>query len=100
MCIIYSIIGCFLINMASDRHKYGKEANIGNLEIRKSGRVGQTGKTTMIRRITVREDGVSRHHRGVIEGPPETPQTSRHYRIKGCEGAPELGSQFAERLPP
>ena len=45
------------------------------------------GKTTPIRRIAVRETGVSRHHEGLIEGPPETPQTSEHYRIEGFKGA-------------
>ena len=33
-------------------------------------------KTTAIRRTTVRETSVSRHHGGTIEGPPETPRTS------------------------
>ena len=34
------------------------------------------GKTTAVRLIAVRETGVSRHHGGPIEGPPETPRTS------------------------
>ena len=39
------------------------------------------GKTTAVRLIAVRETGVSRHHGGPIEGPPETPRTSEHYRL-------------------
>ena len=34
------------------------------------------------RLIAVRETGVSRHHGGSIEGPPETPRTSQHYHFK------------------
>ena len=44
--------------------------------------VSQSGKTTAIRRITVRETSVSRHHGGPIGGHPETPSTSHQYRIK------------------
>ena len=44
----------------------------------------QTRKAkTAIRRTAVRETGVSRHHGGPIEGPPETPRTSQHYHIEG-----------------
>ena len=32
-----------------------------------------------------RETGVSRHQGGPIEGPPETPSTSQHYRTKELE---------------
>ena len=42
----------------------------------------QTRKTTAIRRVAVRETGVSRHHGGPIEGPPETPRKSLYYRIE------------------
>ena len=35
--------------------------------------------------LAVRETGVSRHHGGPIEGPPETPRTSQHYRIEGIK---------------
>ena len=40
-------------------------------------------KTTAIRRAAVRETSVSRHHRGTIEGPTETPRTSEHNHIEG-----------------
>ena len=46
----------------------------------------QTGKTSPIRLIAVRETGVSRHQGGPIEGPPETPRTSQHYRTEGGMG--------------
>ena len=36
-----------------------------------------------IRRIAVRETGVSRHHGERMERPPETPRTSQHYPIEG-----------------
>ena len=39
-------------------------------------------KTTAIRLIAVQETGVSRHQGGPIEGPPEIPRTSQHYRIE------------------
>ena len=38
------------------------------------------------RLITVRETSVSRHQGGSIEGPPEIPRTSQHYRIEGIKG--------------
>ena len=31
--------------------------------------------------IAVRETGFTRHRGGPIEGPPETPRASQHYRI-------------------
>ena len=34
----------------------------------------------------VRETSVSLHHGGPIEGPPETPRTSQHYRVEGIKG--------------
>ena len=40
--------------------------------------------------MPVRETGVSRHQEAPIEGPPETPRTSQHYRI---EGLPDLGTK-------
>ena len=40
-----------------------------------------------IRRIAVRETGVSRHHGDPIEGPPETPCTSLHYRRDQRKGS-------------
>ena len=49
-------------------------------------------KTTTIMRIDVRETGVSRHHGVPTEGPPETPQTSKHLvleRFKESEGGLE-----------
>ena len=45
-------------------------------------------KTATDRLIAVRETGVSRHQGGPIEGPPETPRTSQHYRIEGIKGIP------------
>ena len=36
--------------------------------------------------IAVRETGVSRHQGGPLEGPPETPRKSQHYRIEGIKG--------------
>ena len=42
-----------------------------------------SGKTSLIRLIAVRETGVSRHQGGPIEGPPGTPRTSQHYHIGG-----------------
>ena len=47
-------------------------------------------KTAPIRRVAVRETGVSRYHGGPIEGPPETPRTPQHYRIKGIKGVEEM----------
>ena len=38
-------------------------------------------KNVTDRLIAVRETGVSRHQGGPIEGPPESPRTSQHYRI-------------------
>ena len=35
----------------------------------------ETGKSTTIRRISVRKTSVSRHHRRPDEDPPETPWT-------------------------
>ena len=46
-------------------------------------------KTVTDRLIAVRETGVSWHHGGPIEGPPETPRTSQHYRIEGIKGIPD-----------
>ena len=43
----------------------------------------QLNKMKIIRLIAVRETGISRHHGGQIEGPPETPRTSQHYHIEG-----------------
>ena len=38
--------------------------------------------------MAFRETGVSRHHgKGTIEGPPETPRTSQHYRIGEFKGS-------------
>ena len=45
------------------------------------------------RRSAVRETGVSRHQGGPIEGPPETPRTSQHYRIEEVKGVPDLGTK-------
>ena len=44
-------------------------------------------KTTAIRRIAVRETGVSRPHGGPIEGPPEAPRAPQRYRVEGFKGA-------------
>jgi len=49
---------------------------------------GETARTTSIRRVAVRKASVSRQHGGPIEGPPETPRTSQHYRIQGFKGDP------------
>ena len=40
--------------------------------------------------LAVRETGVSRHHGGTIESPPETSRTSQHNRIEGIKGVPNL----------
>ena len=40
-------------------------------------------KTVTDRLIAVRETDVSQHQGGPIEGPPETPRTSQHYRFCG-----------------
>ena len=40
-----------------------------------------------IQRTSVRETGVSRYHRGQIEGPPETPRTSQYNGIQGLREA-------------
>ena len=40
-------------------------------------------KITAIRRTAFHESDVSRHHVGLIEGHPETPQTSQHHGIEG-----------------
>ena len=45
------------------------------------------------RLIGVRETGVSRHHGGPIEGPPETPRTSQQYIIERIKGVPDLGTK-------
>ena len=46
-----------------------------------------SGKITAIRRIAVRETGISRYHRDPIKGSPETPRTSQHFYIGGFKGA-------------
>ena len=46
----------------------------------------QTGKTTVIRRIVVRETSVSRHHRDRIEAPLKPIGLSQHYCIEGFKG--------------
>ena len=57
-----------------------------------------------IRLIAVRETGVSRHHGGPIEGPPETPRTSQDYHIEGINyfPFPEIqrrnGEKFYQKL--
>ena len=56
----------------------------------------RSGETTPIRRIAVRENGVSRHHGGVFEGSLKTIRTSQHYRIEGFKGGPQLGPNYAE----
>ena len=43
--------------------------------------------------FAVRETDVSRHQGGPIEGAPETPRTSQHYRIEGIKGVPDLGTK-------
>ena len=43
---------------------------------------------------TARETGVSRHQGGPIEGPPETPRTSQHYRIERIKGVPDLATKW------
>ena len=50
-------------------------------------------KTATDRLIAVRETGVSRHQGGSIDGPPEIPRTSQHYRIEGIKGIPDLGTK-------
>jgi len=47
-------------------------------------------KKTAIRRIAVRETGVSRHHGGSTKGPPKPIGPSQHYRIEGFKGGPQL----------
>ena len=41
---------------------------------------------TTIRRIGVRETGVSRLHGCLIKSPIDVPRTSQHYRIEGFKG--------------
>ena len=53
---------------------------------------GAHDQTIAIRREAVRETSVSRHHGGPIDGPPETPRASQHYRIEGIKGVPDLGT--------
>ena len=54
----------------------------------------QTGKTTAIRRIAVRETHESRHHMGA----PENPQTiTQYYRIEWFGGGPQSVPHYAER---
>ena len=48
-----------------------------------------TGNATPMRRIAVRETGVSRHHGGQLE-PPEITRTSQHYCIERFSGDPQL----------
>ena len=48
--------------------------------------VHRIGKTTAIRHIAVRETRVSWHNRGQIKDLPETPRTSKHYRIGEIKG--------------
>ena len=57
------------------------------------------GKTTAIRLIAVRETGVSRHHGGSFEGPPETPRTSEYYRIEGFKWGPLIGPPLCRETP-
>ena len=48
-------------------------------------------KNTAIRRIAVRETGVSRHHRGSIQGRSETPRAIKAlYRIERCKEDPSI----------
>ena len=51
--------------------------------VRGNGNIILSVQRAPISRIAVRETGVSRHHRGPIEGLPETPRTSQHYHIEG-----------------
>ena len=55
-------------------------------------------KAVAITRIAVRETGVSWHHRGAIQSPPESPRKSQHYRIGEFKGGLQLGTHYAERL--
>ena len=48
--------------------------------------------------IAVQETGVSQHHGGPIEGPPETLRTSQHYHIEGIKGVPDLGTKGNENI--
>ena len=52
--------------------------------------MAQTKKTTSIRPKAIRETSISLHHGDPIDGPPETPQVSHHYDIKGYKGDSEL----------
>ena len=56
-----------------------------------------SGKKATIRRVAVRETGVSRHHGGPIQWPSETPRTPRHYGTEGAEGRLQLLSHYAAR---
>ena len=49
------------------------------------------------RHIAVQETSVSWHHRVPIEGPPETPGSSQHYRTEESKEGPELVPHYAER---
>ena len=63
-------------------------------------RVSRSRRTTVIRRIAVRETSVSRHHGEKIKGPPETSSESQHYRIEVFKRGPQLGLHRAERRQP
>ena len=53
-------------------------------------------KTATDRLIAVRETGVFRHQGSPIEGSPETPRTSLHYRIDGIKGVSDLAPKEME----
>ena len=57
----------------------------------------QTEKTTTIRRIAVRETGVSRHLRGLIESTLKPLGQSQHYVMEGLKEGSQLGLHYAER---
>ena len=58
----------------------------------------RAAKKSAIRRIAVREAGVSLRHGSPIKGPPETPWTiTPLYRIEGLKKSPKLVPHYAER---
>ena len=57
-------------------HSISKLALKGHLVYLCAIKFFQIGKTTAIRRIAHRETSISRHHKGLIEGPSETPGTT------------------------
>ena len=59
-----------------------------------------SGTTTASRRTAVRDVCASQPHGGLYEGPPETPRTSRHYKVpSGLREAPSNngGPSYAPR---